>query len=68
MLSNFGAYMEMMPNDCKVILKSKKFKVPEVLSTLFRAHVITFLAFSPEGLKLENSCSSDAMPYAQTTL
>lgn len=68
MLSNFGAYMEMMPNDCKVILKPKKFKVPKVLSTLLRAHVVTLLAFSPERLKLENSRSSDAMPYAQTTL
>ncbi len=35
MLSTFGACMELMPNDCKVILKPKKGYVLKVLSKLF---------------------------------
>ncbi|KAL0168645.1 hypothetical protein M9458_036867, partial [Cirrhinus mrigala] len=46
-LSVNPACLEFGPNDSKVVLKPSQGYVPKVLSTLFRAQVITLLALPP---------------------
>ncbi len=46
-LSDSPSCLEFWPNDSKIVLKPRHGYIPKVLSTLFRAQVITLLALPP---------------------